>query len=96
MGKILTNLVKMFPDFWQLQRMANWSNIRTKKFAFQVITSVQTVLTCSRLVSPQAMTQVVKFLYTGTIDTNIVNIGALKQVRKWPKLISNIYLTFLS
>ena len=41
---------------------------------------MQTVLTCSKLISPQAMSQVIKFLYTGRIDSQIINIGALKQV----------------
>ena len=46
----------------------------------QVVTSVQTVLTCSKLISPQAMSQVIRFLYTGRIDSQIINMGALKQV----------------
>ena len=41
---------------------------------------MQTVLTCSKLISPQAMSQVIRFLYTGRIDSQIINIGALKQV----------------
>ena len=41
---------------------------------------MQTVLTCSKLISPQAMSQIIRFLYTGHIDTQIINMGALKQV----------------
>ena len=49
---------------------------------FKVVTSVQTVLTCSKLISPQAMSQVIRFLYTGRIDSQIINMGAIKQVRE--------------
>ena len=45
-----------------------------------MVTSVQTVLTCSKLVSPQAMSQIIKYLYTGVIDTQIINMAAIKQV----------------
>ena len=41
---------------------------------------MQTVLTCSKLISPQAMSQVIRFLYTGRIDSQIINMGAIKQV----------------
>ena len=47
----------------------------------RVTSSVQTFLTCSRLISPQALRQVLNFLYTGSIDTEILNTAALKQVR---------------
>ena len=43
---------------------------------------MQTVLTCSKLISPQAMSQVIRFLYTGRIDSQIINMGAIKQVRE--------------
>ena len=43
---------------------------------------MQTVLTCSKLISPQAMSQVIRFLYTGRIESQIINMGAIKQVRE--------------
>ena len=49
---------------------------------FKVVTSMQTVLTCSKLISPQAMSQVIRFLYTGRIESQIINMGAIKQVRE--------------
>jgi len=52
----------------------------------KVVTSVQTVLTCSKLISPQAMSQVIRFLYTGRIDSQIINIGALKQAAEYLEL----------
>lgn len=52
----------------------------------KVISSVQTVLTCTKLVSPQAMSQVIKFLYTGKIDETIVHIGALRQAAEYLEL----------
>jgi len=53
----------------------------------KVVSSVQTVLTCTKLVSPQAMSQVIKFLYTGKIDENIVHIGALRQAAEYLELV---------
>ena len=47
----------------------------------RVTSSVQTFLTCSKLISPQALRQVLNFLYTGSIDSEILNTAALKQVR---------------
>lgn len=64
---------------WQGETLLHDDN-NTEKICEQVVTSVQTVLTCSKLISPQAMSQVIRFLYTGRIDSQIINIGALKQV----------------
>ena len=43
--------------------------------------SRQTVITCSKLISAQALSQVITFLYTGRIRTKIINMAAVKQVR---------------
>jgi len=60
----------------------------------KVVSSVQTVLTCTKLVSPQAISQVIKFLYTGKIDTTIVNIGALRQAAEYLEIADlSQYLT---
>jgi len=60
----------------------------------KVVTSIQTVLTCSKLVSPQAMSQIIKFLYTGRIDTQIINMPALKQAAEYLELTElSQYLT---
>jgi len=48
-----------------------------------MITSVQTVLTCSKLISPSALSQVLRFLYTGTVDLTSVDIQALKQAAEF-------------
>ena len=45
----------------------------------RVTSSLQTVLTCTNLISPQTISQVITFLYTGRLD-NINNITALTQV----------------
>ena len=45
----------------------------------RVTSSVQTVVTCTKLISPQAMSQVLRFLYTGRLELDIINISALKQ-----------------
>jgi Rho-related BTB domain-containing protein 1/2 len=52
----------------------------------KVVSSVQTVLTCTKLVSPQAMSQVIKFLYTGDIQDTIVHVGALRQAAEYLEL----------
>eukprot|EP00092_Neocalanus_flemingeri_P023709 GFUD01025714.1.p1 GENE.GFUD01025714.1~~GFUD01025714.1.p1 ORF type:complete len:574 (+),score=111.78 GFUD01025714.1:98-1819(+) len=60
----------------------------------KVVSSVQTVLTCTKLVSPQAMSQVIKFLYTGKIDTTIVHMGAIKQAAEYLEMADlSQYLT---
>jgi len=60
----------------------------------KVTSSVQTVLTCSKFISPQAMSQIVKFIYTGSIDTQIINMTALKQTAEFMELSDLIsYLT---
>ena len=45
-----------------------------------MITSVQTVLTCSKLISPQALNQVIQFVYGGQVDTKVCNLRDMKQV----------------
>jgi Rho-related BTB domain-containing protein 1/2 len=44
-----------------------------------VLSSVQTVLTCSKLLSPLAMRQVLSYLYTGRVDLAAVDLVSLKQ-----------------
>ena len=45
-----------------------------------MITSVQTVLTCSKLISPQALNQVIQFVYGGQVDTKVCNLRDMRQV----------------
>jgi len=49
----------------------------------RVITSVQTVLTCSKLISPQAMNQIIQFIYGGKLDTKLCNIRDAKQAAEF-------------
>ena len=44
------------------------------------MTSLQTVLTCTKLVSPKVMAQIVKFIYTGEIERHFTDFNDLKQV----------------
>ena len=46
----------------------------------RVVTSIQTVLTCSKLISPQALNQVIQFIYGGKLDTKFCNFRDVKQV----------------
>ena len=46
----------------------------------QIISSVQTVLSCSKLIQPKAMNQIIKFLYGKEIDQKLCSIVDLKQV----------------
>ena len=47
-----------------------------------MVTSLQTILTCSKVVTAKAMAQVVQFMYTGEIDTQLCTLEELKQVSK--------------
>lgn len=49
----------------------------------RVITSIQTLLTCSKLISPQAMNQVIQFVYSGRVETKLCNISDLKQAAEF-------------
>jgi len=44
-----------------------------------VTTSVQTVLNCSKVISPPVLQQVLRWLYTETVDLSLANSGALRQ-----------------
>ena len=52
----------------------------------RVVTSMQTVLTCTKIVPPRAMRQVVQFAYTGTIDPSLCDLGELKQAAEFLNL----------
>ena len=56
----------------------------------QIVSSVQTILTCSKLIQPQAMIQIIKYIYGEEIDYKFCNIGDLKQVtlRKYITLLN--------
>lgn len=49
----------------------------------RVVTSVQTVLTCSKLISPQALNQVIQFIYGGILDTKICSVRDVKQAAEF-------------
>ncbi len=48
----------------------------------RIVTSVQTILTCSKLISPAALRQALQFIYTGHIDQALCDLAELKQVRE--------------
>jgi len=49
----------------------------------RVVTSIQTVLTCSKLISPQALNQVIQFIYGGKLDTKVCNFRDVKQAAEF-------------
>lgn len=49
----------------------------------KVVTSVQTVVTCTKLITPQDMNQILRFLYTGRINDRYVNINTLRQAAEF-------------
>jgi len=49
----------------------------------QIINSVQTVLSCSKLIQPQAMNQIIKYLYGKEIDQKLCSIVDLKQAAEF-------------
>ncbi|XP_023325369.1 rho-related BTB domain-containing protein 2, partial [Eurytemora carolleeae] len=60
----------------------------------KVVSSVQTVITCTKLVTPQIMNQILRFLYTGELETSHVNIGVMRQISEYMELVDlTQYLT---
>ncbi len=49
----------------------------------RVVASVQTVLTCSKLISPQALNQIIQFIYGGRLDPKTCSIRDLKQAAEF-------------
>ena len=49
----------------------------------RVVSSEQTVLTCTKLITPQAMTQVIQFLYKGSVDLRLCSAWDLKQAAEF-------------
>jgi len=52
----------------------------------KVVSSEQTVVNCTKQVSPQIMNQILRFLYTGKVETTHVNIGIMRQVADYMEL----------
>ncbi|XP_059083348.1 rho-related BTB domain-containing protein 1-like [Tigriopus californicus] len=46
----------------------------------RVVTSLQTIFTCTKAVSCKAMAQVVKFIYTGEVEEKLCDLNELRQV----------------
>lgn len=60
----------------------------------KVVSSVQTVISCTKLVTPQIMNQIIRFLYTGEVETSHVNIGLMRQICEYMELLDlSQYLT---
>lgn len=62
----------------------------------KVVTSIQTVINCTKLVSPQTMNQILRFLYTGRLEAPHVNlsVGSLRQLADYLELPDlSLYLT---
>ena len=55
----------------------------------RVTSSVQTVLTCTKLITGQTISQVIRFLYTGSLEEGeeIINITALKQASQYIHIV---------
>jgi len=49
----------------------------------KVVTSVQTVLTCTKLIPPRAMRQLMKFVYTGSVDVSLCDLSELKEAAEF-------------
>uniref|UniRef100_A0A0K2VAD6 BTB domain-containing protein n=1 Tax=Lepeophtheirus salmonis TaxID=72036 RepID=A0A0K2VAD6_LEPSM len=62
----------------------------------KVITSLQTVLTCSKIITPLSMSQALRFIYTGTLEKAFDKLDELKQAAEFldiPDLYNFIYHT---
>ena len=49
----------------------------------RILTSVQTIITCSKLIQPQAMNQIIQYIYGDKIDPKLCSIADLKQAAEF-------------
>lgn len=52
------------------------------------VNGLQTIVTLSKLISPQALHQCLRFIYTGTIDKDCNNLQvSLNAIKQWNKCL---------
>lgn len=49
----------------------------------RIVTTIQTILTCTKLITADAMRQTLQFMYTGTIESGVCILADLKQAAEF-------------